>query len=147
MSSKPLILSVKPLGGLVAANELGIIHRDIKPANMMVDAKDTIKLMDFGLAKLVDEENALTMTGMVMGTVSYFRRNRGVVTIVIIAPIFMPLGVVLFELITGRLPFVAKDASSLIYQHVHTPPPDPVSLVPGLPDGVREIILTCLAKS
>jgi predicted Ser/Thr protein kinase/tetratricopeptide (TPR) repeat protein len=132
--------------GLAAAGELGIVHRDIKPGNMMVDRRGTLKLMDFGLVKLASESHSLTMTGTVMGTVSYFSPEQGRGLPCDQRTDLYALGVVLYELLCGRLPFTGSDATSVIYQHIHVAPAPPRTLNASIPEAVQRVVLALLAK-
>jgi hypothetical protein len=132
--------------GLAAAGELGIVHRDIKPGNMMVDKKGMLKLMDFGLVKLAAENHSLTMTGTIMGTVSYFSPEQGRGMPCDQRTDLYALGVVFYELLTGRLPFIGADATSVIYQHIHVDPQRPRTIEPGIPETMERIVLALMAK-
>ncbi|MCX8039987.1 MAG: protein kinase [Planctomycetota bacterium] len=132
--------------GLAAAGEQGIIHRDIKPGNMMIDRRGLLKLMDFGLARLVSSGHNLTMTGTVMGTVSYFSPEQGRGEPCDQRTDIYALGVVFYELLTGRLPFTGESATSIIYQHIHVPPRAPRELDPQIPEHYQAVVLKCLQK-
>ncbi|MCK6489518.1 MAG: protein kinase, partial [Planctomycetes bacterium] len=134
--------------GLVAAGELGIVHRDIKPGNMMVTAKGRLKLMDFGLVKLASEgAHHLTQTGTVMGTVSYFSPEQGRGDNCDTRTDLYALGVVFYELLTGRLPFTGNDATSVIYQHIHQAPRPPREIDPTIPEDFQAVVLKCMQKA
>ena len=133
--------------GLSAAGELGIVHRDIKPGNMMVTKKGTVKLMDFGLVRVARaEETGLTMAGTIMGTVSYFSPEQGRGERCDSRTDIYALGVVFYELLTGRLPFTGGDATSVIYQHIHQDPKPPKLIDPSIPEGYQAVVLKCLQK-
>ncbi len=132
--------------GLAAAGDLGIVHRDIKPANMMVTGKGLLKLMDFGLVKLASDEHTMTMAGTVMGTVSYFSPEQGRGERCDTRTDIYALGIVLYELLTGRLPFTGADATSIIYQHIHVAPLPPKEIDPAIPDDFQAVVLKCLQK-
>lgn len=132
--------------GLAAAGEHGIVHRDIKPGNMMIDRKGTLKLMDFGLVRLASAGHSLTMAGTVMGTVSYFSPEQGRGEACDQRTDLYALGVVFYELLTGRLPFTGENATSVIYQHIHTSPRLPRELDPNIPEDYQAVVLKCLQK-
>jgi len=132
--------------GLVAAGEHSIIHRDIKPANMMLTGKGVLKLMDFGLAKLAKGETGLTMAGTIMGTVNYFSPEQGRGEICDCRTDLYALGVVFYELLTGRLPFTGQDATSIIYQHIHQQPRAPREIDPQIPEPYQAVVLKSLQK-
>jgi Protein kinase domain len=133
--------------GLAAAGELGIIHRDIKPANMMVTKKGLLKLMDFGLVRLArSNETGLTMAGTIMGTVSYFSPEQGRGERCDCRTDIYALGIVFYELLTGRLPFTGGDATSVIYQHIHAEPKPPKEIDPSIPENYQAVVLKCIQK-
>ena len=133
--------------GLQAAGELGIVHRDIKPANMMLTRKGVVKLMDFGLVRSTKEAHGLTMTGTVMGTVSYFSPEQGRGERCDSRTDLYALGVVFYEFLTGRLPFTGEDPTSIIYQHIHVAPTPPREVDPGIPEDYQAVCLKCLQKN
>lgn len=128
------------------AHKNKIIHRDIKPNNIMLTKENTVKILDFGLAKIL--EDVMSLQTRSMGTPFYVSPeqiigDQKVLPIDHRADIYS-LGVTMFELITGTLPFTKGDIS---YHHIHTPPPSPSSLMEGpLPPEIDRIILKCLAK-
>jgi predicted Ser/Thr protein kinase len=132
--------------GLQAAGELGIVHRDIKPANMMLTRKGVVKLMDFGLVRSTKDNHGLTMTGTVMGTVSYFSPEQGRGERCDVRTDLYALGVVLYEFLTGRLPFTGEDPTSIIYQHIHVAPTPPREIDPEIPEEQQSVCLKCLQK-
>jgi serine/threonine protein kinase len=121
---------------------LKIIHRDLTNANIMLTKNNIVKIMDFGLARIV--EHLMSEQSIIGGTPSYMAPEQ-----VQGAPIdqradIYALGVNLFELTTGRLPFVQGD---LGYHHVHSAPPDPRDFNPKIPADLSEVTLKCLAKN
>ena len=120
--------------GLAAAAARGIIHRDIKPGNLHINSDGLLKLMDFGLVRMAEEQE-LTNTGTVMGTVQYFSPEQGQGERCDHRSDIYSLGVVYFQLLTGRLPFIAETTASLIYQHVHAPAAS--AAAPGADDLAR----------
>jgi serine/threonine-protein kinase len=127
------------------AHRLGMVHRDIKPANVMLRADGRITLMDFGIAKIVGGDT-LTGTGAVVGTVNYMGPEivRGEPA----SPQtdIYSLGVMLFEMIGGRLPFEADSAMSTMMMHLNAPVPDLLSLSPDAPPDLVEIANVALRK-
>jgi len=118
-----------------------VVHRDVKTANVMWTREKKAKIMDFGLAKVVEEVR--NHTTLVSGTPYYMSPEQTLGKNVDHRTDLYSLGVMLFELATGKLPF--RDGN-VPYHHVHTPAPDPRSLCPTLPEGLARVILHCLQK-
>jgi serine/threonine protein kinase len=134
--------------GLGAAHAHGVVHRDVKPGNCLVLADDQVKILDFGIAKVTDmpaQVVALTAAGEIIGTCSYMapEQIRGQVDK---RSDIYALGVVVFRLLTGRVPFSHRDQDKVLLAHLTEPPPAPSSLVPDLPPGVDDLVLRMLAK-
>ncbi|MCP4007309.1 MAG: protein kinase [bacterium] len=118
-----------------------VVHRDIKTANTMWAADKQVKIMDFGLAKLIEEVR--NTTTLISGTPFYMSPEQTLGQNVDHRTDIYSLGVTLFELATGQLPF---QKGNVPYHHVHTAPPDPVSVKPDLPRSLADLILKCLEK-
>jgi WD40 repeat protein/tRNA A-37 threonylcarbamoyl transferase component Bud32 len=131
-----------------AAHGHGIIHRDLKPANILFGAHDTLKVGDFGLAKLLDREGDLTETGVVLGTASYMapEMTGGHPGQVGPGVDVYALGAILYELLTGRPPFRAPTAFETLELVRTTEVLPPARLQPGLPRDIDTICLKCLEK-
>ncbi len=123
-----------------------IIHRDIKPANIKVTPDGTVKIMDLGLA-LPKEATRVTADGMVIGTPAYLSPEQAQGLNLDSRTDIYSLGVVLYELATGHLPFDADEIPALLLQQVKQPPPPPRLIVPDLPTDLERIILKCLEKN
>ncbi|MEK6805215.1 MAG: serine/threonine-protein kinase [Pseudomonadota bacterium] len=127
------------------AHSNGVVHRDIKPANMMlVEATKTIKLMDFGIARLSDSSK--TKTGMVLGTPSYMSPEQLSGKKVDGRSDLFSLGVTLYQLLTGALPFQAESMATLMFKIANEVHPQPNIVRPDLPPGIAPIIDRALAK-
>ncbi len=127
---------------LFKIHEVGVLHRDLKPANVMLRGDGSIALIDFGLAKELSLHEALTDTGEIFGTPYYMSPEQGQGERVDERGDLYSLGVMFFEMLTGRKPFVAATPLAVIYKHSHAP-------VPELPESLRHyqpIIDTLLAK-
>lgn len=136
-----LFISAQICKGLGYAHENKVIHRDIKPTNVMWTPKKIVKILDFGLAKVI-QEMASTVT-IVGGTPHYMSPEQTLGEMVDYRTDIYSFGVTLFEMATGKLPFSKGDIG---YHHVHTPPPDPKGLNRNIPDELARIIMKCMAK-
>lgn len=128
------------------AHEREIIHRDIKPANIMVTPEGNIKIMDLGLA-LPREAKRVTAPGMVIGTPAYISPEQAKGKDLDYRTDIYSLGIVLFEMATGELPFNADDITALLLQHVQQPPPRPTVMNPNIPMALENVILKTLEKN
>ena len=134
--------------GLAAARRAGIVHRDIKPNNLLIDSDGTVKISDFGLAKIVeDTDGSLTQSGIVMGTPYYMSPEQGQGEAIDHRADLYSLGATFYHMITGFTPYEAQNPVSLIIKHVKEPIPDIRTVNPQIPDAIRRIVETCLEKS
>ena len=133
------------LDGLAAAHASGIVHRDVKPENVLLTADGRVKVADFGLARALTATGH-TRTGLLIGTVAYVPPEQ--VTGDSAGPRgdVYSAGVMLFEMITGRLPFTGDTPLSVAYQHVNTDVPAPSTLVPGLPAAVDQLVVAATSR-
>ena len=138
-------LACTALDAIDAAHAAGVIHRDLKPENIMITRTGGLKIMDFGIARVVGTTR-LTRAGHLVGTLHYMSPDqiRGVEPDA--RSDIYSMGVVLFEMVTGKLPFTSTSEYSLMKAHLEDPPPSPRSFVPDLPDGLNDAILRALAK-
>jgi serine/threonine protein kinase len=134
-------------GALSYAHRHGVVHRDVKPGNVLITEEGTIKVTDFGIARAVNTEESLTQTGAVMGTATYFSPEQAEGMGVDSRSDIYSLGVVIFEMVTGRPPFLGDTPVAVASKHVREHPPAPREINPGVPPDLEAIILKCLAKS
>src|SRR5258708_12558053 len=134
--------------GLGAAHRRGIVHRDVKPQNVLVGKDGSIKLTDFGIASVYKDINAerLTTTGMTLGTVQYYAPEQAQGEIVSPAADVYALGIVMYEMLTGRTPFDGDTPVAVAMQHIQDVPVPPSELNPGIPQALEDIIMRCLEK-
>jgi serine/threonine-protein kinase len=129
--------------GLQAVHDAGIIHRDLKTPNIMVDAKGFARLMDFGIAKRQGGGGAATATGHVLGTPEYMSPEQAQGKRVDARADIYALGILIFELFTGHVPFRGDTPISTILKHINDAPPLDVARLPG---ELRPVLAKCLAK-
>src|SRR6266513_2334572 len=128
--------------GLGAAHRRGIVHRDVKPQNVLVGRDGSIKLTDFGIASVYKDINAerLTTTGMTLGTVQYFAPEQARGEIVSPAADVYALGIVMYEMLTGRTPFDGDTPVAVAMQHIQDLPTPPSHFNPNIPPALEEIL-------
>lgn len=129
--------------GLDYSSSKGIIHRDIKPANILLTDDGNVKISDFGIAKL--PTSTVTQSGMLMGTPAYVSPEQVMGTSLDVRSDLYSLGVIFYELVTGKRPFVG-DPTTVIFQVVQSPPPEPKIKLEGVPRDLKNVILKSLAK-
>ena len=133
---------------LQAVHEEGIVHRDLKTANIMRDARGVVRLMDFGIAKQTEEGSpGLTATGMIVGTPEYMSPEQCRGEKVDVRSDVYSLGVVVYELFTGRVPFRGETAIATIIKHLQEPPPLDSPEAAPLPGPVVRVLAKALAKN
>ncbi len=134
--------------GLGAAHRRAIVHRDVKPQNVLVGRDGSIKLTDFGIASVYKDINdeRLTTTGMTLGTVQYYAPEQAQGEIVNPAADVYALGIVMYEMLTGRTPFDGDTPVAVAMQHIQDAPIPPSQLNPNIPPALEEIVLRCLEK-
>lgn len=129
---------------LQAAWRNRIVHRDIKPSNIVITKSDFIKVMDFGLAKNPDME--VTQSEFIMGTAKYMSPEQATGSPTDVRSDIYALGIVLYELATGRAPFIGESPTAVIYQQVHKAPLRPKMINPAIPDALEALILRMIEK-
>jgi serine/threonine-protein kinase len=137
--------------GLEAAHSQGVVHRDIKPQNMLIlPESGELKIMDFGIARVSSVDagaSGLTTAGTVMGTPDYMSPEQAEGASADFRSDIYSLGVVFYEIFTGKLPFTGDTVMKVILGHIQTPPPPPRQQNPRLLPELEAVILRCMAKS
>jgi len=129
------------------AHSHGIVHRDLKPANALIDSYGNIFLTDFGIAKLLESASPrLTQTDAIMGTPAYISPEQAQAQPVDQRSDIYSLGIILYEMVTGRVPFVADTPLAIIFKHISDPLPLPSLIKPDIPASIEQVILKALAK-
>lgn len=131
--------------GLAEAHRLGIIHRDLKPSNIMIDKEGTARIMDFGIARTV-KEKGITGSGVMIGTPEYMSPEQVEGRDVDQRSDIYSLGIILYEMTTGRTPFEGDSPFTIGVKHKSETPKDPKELNPQIPDDLSGVILKCLEK-
>jgi beta-lactam-binding protein with PASTA domain/predicted Ser/Thr protein kinase len=129
------------------AHRNGTVHRDVKPGNILITPDGQVKVTDFGIARAFGGGDELTQTGSVMGTATYFSPEQAQGKNVDPRSDLYSLGIVLFEMVTGRPPFVGDSPVAIAYKHVQEAPPRPTSLNPSIPKPLESVIARLLAKN
>jgi serine/threonine protein kinase/tetratricopeptide (TPR) repeat protein len=132
--------------GLAEAHRLGVVHRDLKPQNIMIDREGTARIMDFGIARLARAQSGRTGRGVMIGTPDYMSPEQAGGEEIDARADLYSLGVMLFEMATGRLPFEAPTAVAVAVKHKTEAPSDPRGLNPRIPDDLARLILRLLEK-
>ena len=126
------------------AHRSGIVHRDIKPQNVMIDRSGAAKVMDFGIARAGD--SGMTQAGSILGTAQYLAPEQAKGQPVDERSDLYSVGVVLYEMLTGTVPFKGDSAVTVALKHVNEVAREPADLVPGMPHTLNQIVLKAMAK-
>jgi serine/threonine-protein kinase len=152
----PRIINVlkQALAALAEAHHIGIVHRDLKPENIILEplrtGGDFVKVVDFGLAKMREgtRETNITNPGIICGTPDYMAPEQGRGAPIDPRTDIYAMGVILFQLLTGRLPFEGDSPTQVVLMHLTMPPPDPRQVAPerALPDSMARVVSRALSK-
>ena len=131
------------------AHENGVVHRDIKPGNILIGTSGQVKVADFGIARALGTgvDEALTEIGTVMGTATYLSPEQAQGAQPDPRSDIYSLGVMMYELVAGKAPFVGESAVAIAYQHVHNIPTPLRDMVADLPRGFESVVAKCMAKN
>ncbi|MBN1482080.1 tetratricopeptide repeat protein [candidate division KSB1 bacterium] len=140
-----LNISIQIARGLAKAHEKGIIHRDIKPGNIIVQKDGTVKIIDFGLSKLINQQG-LTKTNTTKGTAAYMSPEQALGKEVNGQADIWALGVVLYHMLTGEMPFRGENDPVILYSIVHEAPSSLLRLRPDVPKPLAQIITKAMSK-
>jgi len=132
---------------LAVAHAQGVIHRDIKPANVMVTRDGKVLVMDFGIARLISGPETAPQTSAVLGTASYLSPEQAQGQPVDARTDIYALGVVLYEMLTGRPPFTGDSPMAIAYKQVNATPPAPSSANPDVPPALDAVVMRALSKN
>jgi serine/threonine-protein kinase len=141
-------LAMQVCDGLGAAHDAGVIHRDVKPANVLVGAGDLVKIVDFGLAAATREaENRLTRTGHLVGTPHYMAPELIRGEEVGPAADLYSLGVLMYEMFTGKLPYDGDNPMNVLFRHLDGDAPPPTEIDPAIPESLSRVVMRAMAMS
>lgn len=129
------------------AHSRGVIHRDIKPSNVLLDERNNCLLSDFGIARMYEATSRFTATGGIIGTPAYMSPEQGRGEKIDQRSDIYSLGVVLYELATGRVPYQAETPIAVIFKHIEGPLPPPRTINPNLSQQIEQVILKAMAKN
>jgi len=133
-------------GALGYAHRHGVIHRDIKPGNILIDDEGWAVITDFGIAKVAESEVKMTSTGMAIGTPTYMSPEQATADAVTGASDQYSLGIVAYEMLTGKVPFTGTSMMAIMYSHFHDEPPSIRELRPDCPDQLCNAVMRMLRK-
>lgn len=147
-ADKALKITADVLAALEISHEMGLVHRDIKPGNVMMTKRGVVKVMDFGIARAMQSGvTSMTQTGMVVGTPQYLSPEQALGRGVDARSDLYSVGIMLFQLVTGRLPFDADSPLAIAYAHVQEEPVAPSSVNRSLPPAVDALVARALKKN
>ncbi|AWK10221.1 serine/threonine protein kinase [Streptomyces spongiicola] len=147
-AEKALKVAADVLAALETSHEMGLVHRDIKPGNVMMTKRGVVKVMDFGIARAMQSGVAsMTQTGMVVGTPQYLSPEQALGRGVDARSDLYSVGVMLFQLLTGRLPFDAESPLAIVYAHVQEEPAAPSSVNRSVTPAMDALVARAMRKN
>ncbi len=142
---KALSIAKQVCEGLVEAHKLGVVHRDLKPSNVMIDKDGNARIMDFGIAHTIKTER-ITDPGMIVGTPEYMSPEQVEAIEIDQRSDIYSFGIILYEMLTGKVPFEGKTPISVAVKHLTTSPPQPIEINRGIPEEINRLIMKCMEK-
>jgi serine/threonine protein kinase len=142
---KTIFIAKQICSGLTAAHNMGVIHRDLKPQNIMLDQEGNVRIMDFGIARSI-QAKGLTETGIIIGTPEYISPEQLDELELDQRSDIYSLGVILYEMLTGIIPFEGNTPLNVVLKHKTQIPKDPIEINPQIPLELKKVVLKCLAK-
>jgi eukaryotic-like serine/threonine-protein kinase len=144
-TARAIDLTLQMLKAARFAHRRGVIHRDLKPHNVIIDDNDHIKVTDFGIARAGASD--MTETGSIMGTAQYLSPEQAQGHAVSAPSDLYSIGIVLYEMLTGRVPFDGESPVSIALKHVSEPPVPPSQINPGVPSALEQVVMWSLNKN
>ncbi len=144
-SGQAITIAKQVCEGLGEAHRLGVVHRDLKPQNIMIDRDGNARIMDFGIARSL-KARGITDAGVIIGTPEYMSPEQVDGRETDQRSDIYSLGIILYEMVTGRLPFEGETPFSVAFKHKSEPAPDPRKINSQIPEGLSRVILRCLEK-
>jgi serine/threonine-protein kinase len=144
--SRALDLMIQVCNGIGYAHRANLVHCDVKPQNVIVTVDEQVKVADFGIARAVSTATQVQQVSQVWGTPQYFSPEQAAGDAPSPASDVYAIGIILFEMLTGRLPFAAESHTAMALKHLHTPPPLVSEFNPAIPSQLAQIINKLLAK-
>jgi len=144
-SGKALFIAKQVCEGLAEAHRLGVVHRDLKPQNIMIDTDGNARIMDFGIARSI-KAKGITAEGMMIGTPDYMSPEQAEGREIDHCSDIYSLGVILYEMVTGTIPFEGDTPISIAIKHKTDKPRDPREINPQISDDLSSLILRCMEK-
>jgi len=145
-AGKTLFIAKQICEGLSEAHRLRVVHRDLKPQNIMIDRDGNARIMDFGIARTI-KAKGITGAGVMIGTPEYMSPEQAEVKDVDQRSDIYSLGVILYEMVTGRVPFEGETPLSIAMKHKSKEPQNPRELNAQIPEGLNRLILRCIEKN